>query len=229
MREQDVLIREKIDRRNIKWLCHFTPQSNLENIKRYGLLMRHELPGQVTITDTMRADKASNAICMTISKPNKWMFEKKQREDHNLALLLISPDVLFMRKCLFYPHNAATASLRKRPVEEFMTIDAFKNLFAEEVSYQKSGCNLQTINRNNHNPTLDAVETTSDQAEVQCLEQISPQHIMRTITFNIPLTYQDVQILANKLYLNPQKYRNLPANKLSYPKPDNRDIFDLSF
>ena len=223
-------IYQEIERRQIKYLCHFTPQNNLEHIKNYGLLLRNEMPCGATITDSTRADNVRSAICMTISKPNRWMLEQKQREGHHLALLLISPDVLFMRKCLFYPHNAATASLRRRPIEDFMGIDAFKEIFAEEVEYKKSGKESQIIRRSSH---LSAAETTSDQAEVQCLEQISPQHIMRIITYNIPLDYQDVQILAGKLFLNPQRYRNIPAERLIYPKPNNTydhdNIIEIDF
>ncbi len=35
-----LLISQVIERRNIRWLCHFTPRANLENIKQNGLKTR---------------------------------------------------------------------------------------------------------------------------------------------------------------------------------------------
>lgn len=192
----------------------------------YYYVMRHHQILYLQMTHVQIEKK--NAICLSISKPNKKMFLRKQKIDgYDLALLLISPDVLFMRKCLFFPYNAAAASSKFLTSEQRMGIEAFNSLFAERIRYQKSGEEWIIVNRENH---LDTAETTSDQAEVQCLEQISPQHIMRKISFNIPLSYQDVQDMAEKLYLNPREYRNFYEYELNYPKPDDTEsLEDMPF
>lgn len=89
-----------ITRRNITWLCHFTPRQNLESIKQNGLLPRNLLPQGALTTDQYRADR-SNAICLSISKPNKWMFEMKQNQGMDLCLILINPAVLYEKIAFF--------------------------------------------------------------------------------------------------------------------------------
>lgn len=44
------------------------------------------------------------------------MFEKKQNQGMDLCLILINPRVLYENNCIFFPHNAATASYRNVPI-----------------------------------------------------------------------------------------------------------------
>ncbi|WP_109077933.1 DarT ssDNA thymidine ADP-ribosyltransferase family protein [Aggregatibacter kilianii] len=187
---EQLLISQVIERRNIRWLCHFTPRSNLENIKQNGLKTRDQLfYGEVKVTDPSRYDQYSNAICLSISQPNKWMFNKKQEQGFDLCLLLINPEVLYRKKCLFYPHNAATASYRNINVESLKGENALENMFANPISFQKSGKAPQDIFRFHY--LLDC-EATSDQAEVQCLENIELQYIKHVFEEDIPLTYYEI-------------------------------------
>ncbi|SUB24195.1 DarT ssDNA thymidine ADP-ribosyltransferase family protein [Avibacterium avium] len=183
------LIKEIIKKRNIKWLCHFTPRENLEFIKRDGLQPRNLITHHYRVTDSGRFDRFKNSICLSISKPNKWMFDKKKESGLDLCLLLINPDVLFEKECLFYPHNAATASYRNIDVNELKGAQAFENLFLPSISYQKANADPTTIYRSDK---LDC-ETTSDQAEVQCLDIIEPKYIEHILNGNyIPLEYKDI-------------------------------------
>lgn len=177
-----------IEQRGIQWLCHFTPRYNLESIRRFGLIPRNLL-NDVQVTDHTRYDRHSNAICLSISKPNSWMFNKKQEQGLDLCLLLINPAVLYEKNCLFYPHNAATAIYRDASDEMLQGEKALERLFANEVTYQKSGRELTTIRRNGD---LKKCETTSDQAEVQCLDIIEPTYIWHIIENNIPLTFNGI-------------------------------------
>lgn len=186
-----LLISQVIERRNIRWLCHFTPRTNLENIKQNGLKTRDLLSSwEVTVTDLARFDQFRNAICLSISKPNSWMFNKKQEQGLDLCLLLISPEVLYKKNCLFYPHNAATASYRNINVEMLKGEKGLENMFSNPITYQKSGKLPQDIFRFHH---LLPCETTSDQAEVQCLESIEPEHILHIFENDIPLTYDEIK------------------------------------
>lgn len=180
-------IKSIIERRNIQWLCHFTPRENLDRILENGLLQRNELNAGAIKTDIYRYDSYSDAICLSISKPNKWMFEKKRTQGFDLCLLLIKPEILFKKKCLFFPHNAATACYRYLPIDKLSGGKALEGLFSDPVSFQKSGCVPKSIPRIG----LSKQETTSDQAEVQCLENIEPSYIIGYFADNIPLTYDD--------------------------------------
>ena len=188
---EQLLISQVIERRNIRWLCHFTPRSNLENIKQNGLKTRDLLSNwETTVTDQARFDQHRNAICLSISKPNSWMFNKKCEQGFDLCLLLISPEILYKKNCLFFPHNAATASYRNINIESLKDEQALENLFANPISFQKSGKPPQDIFRFHY--LLDC-ETTSDQAEVQCLENIETQYITHIFEYDIPLTYDEIK------------------------------------
>ena len=180
-----------IKRRNIQWLCHFTPRQNLESIRKFGLKPRNLLPQHAVVTDTSRYDQHNNAICLSINKPNRWMFDAKIKQGLDLCLLLVDPVVLYRKQCLFYPHNAATNSYRNAESALFAGSQALANLFSDEITFQKSGKEPQTIYRS-QNPRLTQSETTSDQAEVQCLEAIESRYILHIIEENIPLTYYEI-------------------------------------
>ncbi len=191
---EQLLISQVIDRREIRWLCHFTSRQNLENIRKFGLVSRDLLPENTVITDSFRYDQHPNAICLSISKPNSWMFKKKQEQGLDLCLLLIDPIVLYKKQCLFYAHNAATACYRNVDPCHFTGEVALEKLFNEIITYQKSGCNPQHIARDWNKRDC---ETTSDQAEVQCLENIEPNYILHIFENSIPLTYDDILSLYN--------------------------------
>lgn len=188
---EQLLISQVVDKRRIGWLCHFTPRQNLENIKKFGLVPRNLLPENSFITDRSRYDQHPNAICLSIAKPNSWMFKKKQEQGLDLCLLLIDPAILYKKQCLFYPHNAATACYRNMESSHFTGEAALERLFDEVVTYQKSGCAPQHIERS-WNKELKDCETTSDQAEVQCLEVIEPHYILQIIEHDIPLDHDAI-------------------------------------
>lgn len=205
-----LLISQVIERRNICWLCHFTPRANLENIKQNGLKTRDLLSYNETIvTDNYRYDWHKNAICLSISKPNQWMLKKKLEQGYDLCLLLIDPAVLYKKECLFYPHNAATASFRNASPESFKGEEALEKLFANPITFQKSGQEPTILNRI---LSLRDYETTSDQAEVQCLESIEPEYILHIFEDEIPLIYDDIENKA-KIGSTIDKYLNVYIEK----------------
>lgn len=185
-----LLISQVIERRKILWLCHFTPRENLENIKKNGLKTRDLLSDdEVVVTDHARYDQYKNSICLSISKPNSFMFNKKLEQGFDLCLLLISPEVLYKKRCLFYPHNAATANYRYINIDLLKGEKGLEGMFSNPISYQRSGQLPQDIFREHY---LLPCETTSYQAEVQCLDNIEPEYIEHIFEANIPLTYSDI-------------------------------------
>ena len=97
---------------------------------------------------------------------------------------------------MFFPHNAATASYRNINIESLKGEQALENLFANPISFQKSGKPPQDIFRFHY--LLDC-ETTSDQVEVQCLDNIEPQYITHIFEENIPLTYDEILNQVEKI------------------------------
>ncbi|MGX2970404.1 DarT ssDNA thymidine ADP-ribosyltransferase family protein [Ursidibacter sp. B-7004-1] len=199
-------INDVLRAREIKWLCHFTPRKNLKNIRENGLKLRNNLDFDAVITDHSRYDRYSNAICLSISKPNKWMFQNKKEQGFDLCLLLINPAVLYQKKCIFYPHNAATACYRNIDLEQLTGSSSLENLFTNPINYQKSGLAPQSIWRYEW---LKQCETTSDQAEVQCLENIEPNYINYIIEDNIPLTYDEISNFVHNKKCEKQERENI--------------------
>lgn len=212
-----LLISQVIERRNIRWLCHFTPRANLEGIKKNGLKTRNLLSyNEAIVTDRYRYDRYKNAICLSISKPNQYMLKRKLEQGYDLCLLLIDPAVLYKKECIFYPHNAATASFRNASPESFKGENALEELFANPITFQKSEQEPTIWNRVS---SLHDYETTSAQAEVQCLESIEPEYILRIFENDIPLTYDDIDrkvlvgsAIDNSLKVEDKDIRNLERN-----------------
>lgn len=187
-----------IEQRNIRWLCHFTPKQNLSSIRTEGLKTRDSFFNtRIVGTDNYRYDRFHNSICLSISKPNIRMLSYKQEQIKDLALILINPIVLYKKACVFYPHNAATASFKAMDFVELIGINAFEKLFDEQITFQRSGQPETSIFR--RNLLLDKCETTSDQAEVQCLENIEPHYIEFIFEDSIPLTYKDIVNLLEEI------------------------------
>ncbi|MBN6066831.1 DUF4433 domain-containing protein [Aggregatibacter actinomycetemcomitans] len=220
-----LLVSQLIERRNIRWLCHFTPRSNLENIKQNGLKTRNLLSyNEAIVTDNYRYDQYKNAICLSISKPNQWMLKRKLEQGYDLCLLLIDPAVLYKKECIFYPHNAATASFSNASPESFKGEEALEALFANPITFQKSG---QEPTIRNRISSLRDYETTSDQAEVQCLENIELEYILHIFEDEIPLTYDDIENKAQigstidkylNTYIEDKGIRGLKSNSVAREK-----------
>lgn len=222
------LIKEIIKKRDISCLCHFTPRENLESIRKNGLVCRNQLPYNAKITDNSRWDTHSNSICLSISKPNAWMFNKKEREGLDLALIILSPEILYEKNCLFFPHNAATKCYRYSPTFEFQGSEALEKLFANEVSYTKA--NGETINLSRYRKNLASYEATSDQAEVQCLENIEANYIIKVFEADIPLNAREIKRRISNLNTKISSISNVPEfPKLPELNPDTlRYIFNTT-
>lgn len=63
----------------------------------------------------------------------------------------------------------------------------------------------------------ESCETTSDQAEVQCLDIIEPKYFLHIFEENIPLEYREIQTFMN------YKERNNIHKPILEPKINNAD------
>lgn len=187
---QNQAIRAFVDYRGIRWLCHFTDRKNLPNILKNGLLPRNLLSDTAAVSDSLRFDRCSDSLCLSISLHNHWMLNKKIEQGIiDPCLILLSPRILWEKQCTFYPHNAATACYRNIPFDEMSGLYRFKAMFDPVISFQKANGTSGMWARQNHQHFC---EPTSQQAEVQCLQAIEPAYILYVIERNLPSSYDEL-------------------------------------
>ncbi|MCX3072504.1 DarT ssDNA thymidine ADP-ribosyltransferase family protein [Providencia stuartii] len=215
LREREDL-KDILNKRSIKYLCHFTPRENLKKIMTTGLLLRDE--STMVVTDSSRYDMSKN-ICLTISEPNHWMLKRKKEMGFDLVLLILDAKVIYEKKCLFFPYNAATKSYREVDRENFSGSLALEDMFSDIVTFTKSQQETQSIKRRLFIP---ASVPSNNQAEVQVIEEIEPEYILDVIDGNIDLDYKDIdehmqRKFVSKLSVNEESILNdefdFPENK----------------
>jgi len=128
-------IRMMCEKRQIKYLVHFTKIENLTGICNLGLMSKEYLNqiGQRYLNnDHSRRDGQLNAISLSISFPNYKMFYKyrMQNRDQIWVVILLSPSILWEENCLFTKHNAA--DMRMRKISQMLgNPDDFESIFSE--------------------------------------------------------------------------------------------------
>lgn len=173
-------IQDVINRRNIKYLVHFTRLENLDNILTKGIIPRNDMKdefinpldflfddkksnGKYIYNDDYRYDGKCDYSCFSIEFPNYKMFYALRQSNKNKkwAVIGFSSDILTKYDCLFYPCNSADGSVRNENIELFQGANALENMFYAE-------------NRENF---LDDCHPTDVQAEVMIKGIISPSDI----------------------------------------------------
>lgn len=165
---------EEIKKRCIRSLVHFTKSSNLpfilgvEKLKQYpnGILSDDIL--QVANPDFIpndkhRYDQCKNYVCCSVQFPNlKFQYHEEITQKDNLfdewAFILIDPLKVINDTTLFSPVNAAIG----KGINIGSGINAFCNLFADEICYKKNN-KLKYIERPQNLPSCYASDI---QAEV---------------------------------------------------------------
>jgi hypothetical protein len=196
------VIRRICEERGVDELVHFTNILNLENIIRYGLLSRKEIETKgirYYFNDKKRLENMSHAICLSISFPNYKMLYKYMRSEKFLIISL-DKSILWELICIFCPTNAA----QKNISELLGTPDgrqilsepqALKDMFSDKLCKIKSSySNVSYVgvperllrDRQRVSGYIQRAElgipphyTTDPQAEVLCLESISPKYIRK--------------------------------------------------
>lgn len=170
------LIRQEVEKRNIKYLLHFTKLCNIESIIKHGLITRDKVLAYCnskSINDEYRFDQ-TNGICLSISFPNYKMFYscRDRSKDEEWIVLGIRPNILWEKNCAFYYKNAASKIFRFSSLNERMTYQSFVEMFGE---HEKSRKELE----------IPENFTTNPQAEIIVLEDIPKNYIFAYATQNI--------------------------------------------
>lgn len=161
-----IKIKKICQSRGINYMIHFTKINNIENILKYGLMGRSDLNNRninFLFNDHNRFDGIKNGICCSISFPNyKMFYSLRHRSSDEWVIIRLSPEILYRKKCSFFPYNAASNLVkRKEPY-------ALEALFSDlpEKNIKRSDLNIPSY------------YTTDPQAEVIFHERIEPEYII---------------------------------------------------
>lgn len=133
-------IQDVINRRDIKYLVHFTRLENLDNILTNGIIPRKELDKQqvnYVYNDQLRLDEKTNYSCLSIGFPNDLMFYTKRKNNPNSEWVIIgvSLEVLLNCDCLFYPCNSASSNVSHKDISNFQGVKAFDEMFQNDLKH----------------------------------------------------------------------------------------------
>ena len=210
-------IERVIEKRNIKYLTHFTRIENLPSILQNGLLPRNQLFIQgidFEINDMDRRDN-TDAVCLSISFPNYKLFYRyrMKKPETKWAVILLDPLLLDKLKCSFACRNAASNEMKARSAEESFSMEALHEMFGEirsgNIRYQMN---------------LDSYETTDPQAEVLVHEIIDPRYIRKIIVLGM----EDLDSVQDSLPKSALQIFTI-ENKLRYyskQRQEYRSYFD---
>lgn len=162
-------IEEYVNERSINYLVHFTRLANLASILQRGLVTRDtlELEGNGELNDQYRLD-GTNAICVSIGFPNYKMFYRLRREHEasEWIVLVIKTSALWQLPAAFCVTNAASAEVTAIPLQQRMTLDAFKAMYGDFNGKVRS-----TLGLENRLPT-------NPQAEVLMVAGVPRQYVL---------------------------------------------------
>lgn len=176
--DKRVKIRTQAEDLGIPHLVHFTRCDNLPSILRHGLcsIVGCEAKDiQAIRNDSLRLDAQPDGISLSITFPNYRMFYKYRELNiaADWAVLILSPRILWEKKCGFYRHNAADSRMRNRPREMATSSEAFREMYETADT------------RREH--WLRAHDPTDPQAEVMVYEQIEAE-LIETVAFETKVT-----------------------------------------
>lgn len=167
------------EKRQVKYLVHFTPLANLHSILRYGILPRTEIErrGLNAITpDATRYDYQLQYSSFSISFPNYQMFYNKRNNTiHEYVVLLIDPSIILnvpLASISYLPYNAASRFTGN--VTDYTGERAAKALF-QNVSIGEYLFDRVVLD-------IPPSYTTNPQAEVFIKAEIPPEYIRFIVT-----------------------------------------------
>lgn len=203
-------IKKDVEERKIEYLVHFTAIENIPSILSNGIHSVYSLDKldfSYDYNDEYRLDGYENAISLSVMFPNYSMFYKYRiynKPPKDMAVLSISPSILWEKECAFYYNNAASSDFNNTSARELNTYDSWCEMFCEEYG-ENSRKQLR----------LPSYYTTNPQAEILCFDTIDPNYILDVCFENQVMIDKYKHILPNKkdfYYI----FRNLYAPRFDY-------------
>lgn len=209
------IIYKYLEQREVNFLVHFTPISNLPSILKYGILPRSELNARRIHADTPDKDRLDNRLdysSFSIAFPNyKVFFNKRCTTQYQYAVLIIDPQIILdlpLSAISYLPGNAASNKINN--AENYIGIDAVKALYSPTVQIGETIYTREQMGIPDHYPT-------NPQAEVFIRSAIKPQYI-RSIKGETSAQVAEIkELLLHEAAQSPL----LLKNKINY----NKDFF----
>lgn len=204
-------IQDFVMQRGIKSLKHFTKLSNLGSILQRGLVTRDVLVGERNggaLNDQYRHDH-TDAVCLSIGFPNYKMFWSLRQDNPGTdwIIVAISKSALWELPCAFCVANAAAARVSVIPLEQRMTFDALRRMYADFDGKARVQLGL----------TDDL--PTNPQAEVLMMAGVPSQYILGVLVQNdamkakVQALHPDLEVRVNDQFFYPRSdYAHWQAN-----------------
>ena len=165
-------IEKFIRKKGINKLFHFTHASNLKSILHEGIRPRRELfqsSKKYEQCDPDRYDGFLEGFCVSLTKPNTFLFNQKSKEKaFRLVVLEIAANSLLTQPFVAFPTNAANSTsidgVKKNP-ERYLGLQGLSGMFLGD-----------TLRKKLHLPEN---EPTDLQSEILFFETIDPQKILK--------------------------------------------------
>ncbi|HNV44491.1 MAG TPA: DarT ssDNA thymidine ADP-ribosyltransferase family protein [Exilispira sp.] len=163
---------EILDKYDIKYLYHFTDISNLESIKKYGILSREFLdnhnikykPGSSDISASLDIKKGKlNYVKLSFNDGHPMIYHAKKYRNINPIFLKIKRDVILFADTLFSNMNSTDNNCISG--DDFSTFSLIKF----DIVIKPNG---------EIHPWKNEIEKKYYQAEVMVKERIDPQFII---------------------------------------------------
>lgn len=184
--EEKKRIFDYLENRNVQFLVHFTPASNLPSILSHGIMPRSALAGKGIHADTpdeQRFDFRMDYSSFSVSFPNYRVFySKRMNTPFTYVVLIIDPQIILdlpISSISYLPDNAASGLIRN--VEQHIGYEAVEALFPETVQIGKTLFTREQLCLPDH-------FTTNPQAEVFIHSSIEPKYIRSIITIDVEQT-----------------------------------------
>lgn len=197
-----------IENSGVKYIVHFTQESNIDSIVQYGLVpkdMFSEFAISGACNDSLRLDSREDASCFSIGFPNSLMFYKYRKitepQGIEWAVFVLNKKVLTDKDCLFCFTNAASSSIRQLNVNDLRGVSAFNRLYTDA----EEGPTRKELGLPNDWPT-------DVQAEVLVKGVVEPRYILgimfdkEELMAKYKLKYPYLDIRANKFFYNTRDY-----------------------
>lgn len=177
-------LKEFFNKRNIKYLIHFTDGRNIESIKKYGILSVNELQKKNLFfyrNDYKRLDGVKDGISLSITTSNTRVFKQFIQNGtlKNPKMIVIDVRLLWEEintKRYYCDRNAACGTVQKGSDIKYLY-----NMFRDNISYNTWN------NSYNYNRFYDGTlinEPTDSQAEILFLGRIDPKYILEITDLN---------------------------------------------
>jgi hypothetical protein len=168
-----------IKQRKISKLIHFTSESNIETIRKKGILPRQMLLDEkmgFDSNDPNRLDQHLDSVCLSVQTPNTYLLEEfcRRYPEKNYKIVEINPDILTQvnqksetMKVLFFDYSAASKYANKSE-------DDFDIMFKNEIRKHRVLNNRDNLEEN---------IPTSSQAEILYFGVIPPNSILNIVDY----------------------------------------------